>query len=48
MTDGSLVRIARAEDPRPIEFYVTVRAAEYDPLVLEIFKRSSLLNLTPN
>lgn len=46
MASGSLVRIAKADDPPPIEFYVAVRAAEYDPLVLEIFKRSSLLNLS--
>lgn len=43
IASGSLVRIANSQDPPPIEFHVLMRTAEYDPLVLEIFHRSSLL-----
>lgn len=42
----TLVPLGNTPNPPPVEFHVAIRAAEIDPLVLEIFRRSALLNIS--
>lgn len=46
MADGKLVPVPMAGAMPAVEFQVAIRAAEHDPLVLDIFERANSLNIS--
>lgn len=45
-TRGKLVEVAVAPAPKPVLFSVARRSAELDPLVLEVYRRAALLDIS--
>jgi DNA-binding transcriptional LysR family regulator len=45
LATGALVPIGNMSNPPPVEFHIAIRAAEIEPLVLEIYRRATLLEI---